>query len=465
MPTRRDQLQAYQFMMQRVTSALIVHETDPEVTPLRRGVGAVFAGVMIAVLVAAGFGVYGVFTGVGGTSWKSDGAVIIERETGATYVYRSGTLQPALNYASARLLSGESTVTTYRVSGEDLAGLPRKATVGIPGAPQSLPESDRLTGTPWTMCSVLSTSSAGTQTTTTTLLVGQDLSGGRALNDQALLVRDDLDGTNYLLWNDHRYRITDANATRSLFGAGVSPVAVGSAWLNGLPAGQDIGAIDVPGRGSPSALLSGFSVGDIVYYPINQGLQYYLVRTDGLASLSELQVRILQGQYSVQPKQIPASAANAAPVSTALAPAAGEAAPPTRPPALTSSDTTTLCARTGDARTAPVISVGGNNGQLAAGIQTTQQSGAGTKLADRVLVPPGGVAVVRALPSETATAGAYNLVTDLGLRYPVPSAKALEALGYSESQAVDMPAALVQRIPQGPTLDFAPAAMPATPQS
>lgn len=37
MPTRRDQLQAYQFMMQRVTSALIVHETDPELTPLRGG--------------------------------------------------------------------------------------------------------------------------------------------------------------------------------------------------------------------------------------------------------------------------------------------------------------------------------------------------------------------------------------------------------------------------------------------
>lgn len=452
-------------MMQRVTSALIVHETDPELTPLRRGVGAVFAGVMIAVLVAAGFGVYGVFTGVGGTSWESDGAVIIERETGATYVYRAGSLQPTLNYASARLLSGASTVTTYRVSGEDLAGLPRKATVGIPGAPQSLPETDRLTSIPWTMCSVLTQSSAGIPITTTTLLVGQDLTGEVPLGQQALLARDDTDGTSYLLWNDHRYRITDPNVTRSLFGAGVDPVTVGSAWLNGLPAGQDIGAIDVPGRGQSSALLSGLSVGDIVDYPINQGLQYYLVRTDGLAPLSELQVRILQGQYSVQPKQISASAVNAAPVSSALAPASGEAAPPARPPTLTSSNTTTLCARTGDAHSAPTISVGGDASKLGTGIQTTQQNGAGTKLADRVLVPPGEAAVVRALPSDTATAGAYSVVTDLGLRFPVPSAKALEALGYSETSAVDMPAALVQRIPQGPTLDFAPAMMPATPQS
>ncbi|OXM72872.1 MULTISPECIES: type VII secretion protein EccB [Amycolatopsis] len=466
MPTRRDQLQAYQFMMQRVTSALIVHETDPELTPLRRGVGAVFAGVMIAVLIAAGFGVYGVFTGVGGTSWKTDGAVIIERETGATFVYQSGELQPTLNYASARLLTSADKAGPHRVAGKNLAGLPRRPAVGIPGAPDSLPPAGRATATPWTMCSVLGQNLAGAPLTTTTLMVGQSMPGGVPLGQRAILASDSTDGTVYLVWNNHRYRITDGAVIRSVFGAQAGPVDAGTAWLNGLPVGQDIGRIDVPGQGSPSAVLSGFAVGDVVYYPLSRGVQYYLVRQEGLAPLTELQVRIISGQYSVRPKEITAAAANAAPTSNALVPAEGEAAPPALPPDLVTvpaEGRAALCSETHDARTDPVISIGGDTSVLDPAIDTTAESGTGTKLADRVLVPPGGVAVVRVLPSATATTGAYTLVTDAGLRYPVPDDKVLGQLGYSASSAVDIPAALVQRIPEGPTLNPSAAMLSAVP--
>src|SRR5258706_634875 len=97
MATRRDQLQSYQFMTQRVISAFIMRETDPVQSPLRRGVGAVFGGVMIAVLVGAVFGVYGLLTKIGTDPWQTDGSVIIEKETGATFVYRGGCLQPTPN--------------------------------------------------------------------------------------------------------------------------------------------------------------------------------------------------------------------------------------------------------------------------------------------------------------------------------------------------------------------------------
>ncbi|GLY64815.1 type VII secretion protein EccB [Amycolatopsis taiwanensis] len=465
MPTRRDQLHAYQFMMQRVTSALIVRETDPEQTPLRRGVGGVFAGVMVAVLIAAGFGVYGVFTGVGGTSWKADGAIVIERETGATYVYRAGELQPVLNYASARLLSNSQNAGPHRVAGADLVEIPRKTVVGIPGAPDSLPDADRITGTPWTMCSVLGSNLAGGPMTTTTLLVGRAMPDGTPLGQRAILARDDTDGAVYLVWNNHRYRITDPSVIRSVFGAQAGTVEVGTAWVNGLPSGQDIGPIDVPGRGQPSAALSGYTVGDIVYYPLSRGVQYNLVRSDGLAPLTELQMRILSGQYSVEPKPIPAAAANAAPASQALPVVQGEAAAPVTQPDLAvvpNQGRAALCSQTDDARGAPEISLGGDVSALAAGIQTRQESGTGTRLADRVLVPPGGVALVRVLPSGTASAGALNLVTDEGLRFPVPSEDVLAQLGYSAAQAVPMPAALVQRIPEGPTLDPAAAMSAAT---
>ncbi|MEN3308214.1 MAG: hypothetical protein V7603_4416, partial [Micromonosporaceae bacterium] len=41
MASRRDQLQSYQFLIHRVISALVMRETDPAESPLRRGVGAV----------------------------------------------------------------------------------------------------------------------------------------------------------------------------------------------------------------------------------------------------------------------------------------------------------------------------------------------------------------------------------------------------------------------------------------
>lgn len=66
------------------------------------------------------------------------------------------------------------------------------------------------------------------------------------------------------------------------------------------------------------------------------------------------------------------------------------------------------------------------------------------------------VAVGRVL----GTPGTYNVVTDLGIRYPVPSGEALQMLGYAPDQAVEIPAALVARISQGPPLDPATAIQP-----
>src|SRR5690349_21198013 len=101
MASRRDQLQSYQFLTQRVVSAFVMRETDPAQSPLRRGIGAIFAGLMIAVMVGAGFGVVGILTKGGSGGWKVDGTVVIEKETGAAYLYQGGALHPMLNYASA----------------------------------------------------------------------------------------------------------------------------------------------------------------------------------------------------------------------------------------------------------------------------------------------------------------------------------------------------------------------------
>ncbi|HEY0620765.1 MAG TPA: type VII secretion protein EccB, partial [Kribbella sp.] len=51
MATKRDQLQAYQFLVQRVVSALVIRESDPEQPPFRRPTAAAIGSVALAVLV------------------------------------------------------------------------------------------------------------------------------------------------------------------------------------------------------------------------------------------------------------------------------------------------------------------------------------------------------------------------------------------------------------------------------
>ncbi|GHJ05916.1 hypothetical protein TPA0907_02830 [Micromonospora humidisoli] len=80
---------------------------------------------MVAVLVAAGVGIYGLLTKVGGNSWRQPGAVVVEKESGATYIYLDGRLHPTLNYASALLAAGRPGTPVVRVSASTLGTVPR----------------------------------------------------------------------------------------------------------------------------------------------------------------------------------------------------------------------------------------------------------------------------------------------------------------------------------------------------
>jgi hypothetical protein len=54
------------------------------------------------------------------------------------------------------------------------------------------------------------------------------------------------------------------------------------------------------------------------------------------------------------------------------------------------------------------------------------------------------------------------LVTDTGVRYPVAGPKALEQLGLSGLSIAQLPRAVVDLLPEGPLLDPAAAALPAS---
>jgi type VII secretion protein EccB len=458
--SRRDQLQSYQFLVHRVISALVMRETDPAESPLRRGVGAVFAGFMIAVIVAAGFGIFGLLTKIGNSKWQFDGAVVVEKESGAVYLYRDETLHLMANYASALLASGHTPPTTASVSRNSLLHTPRGGELGIPNAPTSLPDAGKALTEPWSACSV---PTADGQNATTALLVSRSPAGAARLpNDRGLLVRLPNKQNYYLVYHGYKYAIHQQGVVlTSIYPANPPTMTVSPAWLNTLITGQAIDPITVPDAGARSTAVPNHTNGDLLVTQLPQGPQHYLVFPDGLAAITELQKDIYVGETGAQPISISIREVTAGPEINRLKPPAGDVAPPYSPPKLfaPASSQDPVCTRTDDPQqNRPSVLVGGT--VPAGGIATTQSTASGTLLANRVLVPGGQVAVIRVLASPTATTGAYNIVTDNGVRYPVVSEAALAMLGYDAGKAVGLPAEFATLAPAGPTLDPAAAILP-----
>ncbi|MFF7472440.1 type VII secretion protein EccB [Streptomyces sp. NPDC008092] len=151
MQTRRDHVQAYQFAMGRLASALVSGDPGRGDSPTRRSaLGSVF-GVGVTVLLCAGFGVYGLISPVAKDDWRKDGAIVLEEDTGNRYVYAGGELRPVRNYASALLIAG-GRGTPETVSAKSLAGVPHGTPVGIQGAPDTVPTASALATGAWARC-------------------------------------------------------------------------------------------------------------------------------------------------------------------------------------------------------------------------------------------------------------------------------------------------------------------------
>ncbi|UOX90918.1 type VII secretion protein EccB [Amycolatopsis sp. FBCC-B4732] len=470
MASKRDQLQAYQFLVQRATSALVTRETDPEQPPFRRTGSATFAGVALGIVSLAGAGVYGLVVPGGNTSWRQDSAVIVEKETGTRYVYLDGRLHPVANYASALLLLGDHKATE-QVSRESLAGVPRGPRLGIPDAPDALPAPDRLLTGSWSLCSAPASDLAGTRIEESVLLAGAAPAGGAQLGDQALLVELVTNGDRYLVWHGHRHRIEDYAAVGTGLALTAEPWArVGRPWLDVLPEGAPIGPIPVARPGEPSTAVPGrtdLRAGMLlVVRPSGGGEQYYLAERDVLRPISVL-------QYDIQRAAAQTTAAypGGDPVAVTLPPSlattshrldpaddAEGAAPPARPPIARLQDReATVCATFEPGASSPGLRVDPVLPPADALSATARRSPAGTPLADRVYVPPGSAAVVEAMPSAQAPSGTLTLVTDMGRRYSLAAPEVLKMLGYPADRVLRLPAGLVARLPEGPGLDPAAA--------
>jgi type VII secretion protein EccB len=451
MASRQDLIHGFQFAARRVVSAVVLRQTDPKEWPFRRLGGAGAGSVMLAVVALAAVGVYGMVFPGGKSSWRDGRSVVVDKRTGASYVYVDGKLHPALNFTSAALLVGSTNVTTTVT--DSIAAVPRGVEVGIDGAPATLPAPDQLVSPPWSLCTEQVPDESGTPVSRTRLVVGRSPGQGRRPGEAAVLVTDTADGKQYLVWHDRRFLLADPAVDRVALNLDSQvAVPVGDAWLQALPAGQPIARLTPDGSGGPSTAVPGAAVGDL-FKVVTQDrtAQYYLAGSDSLVPISALQAQIQIGHGTAE-----------TPLSPGDASAARKAAPPaatgTQPPATVpqyvrpQQASTVVCASYPDGSFAPQVLVDSAI-PAGGGVTTAGASSSGTSLADRIWLPPGRAALVESLPSPQADHGPLYLVTDVGRRFAIPSGEVLRSLGLDRVTTSRLPAGLVVRIPEGPALD------------
>ncbi|MFC8714350.1 type VII secretion protein EccB [Streptomyces sp. NPDC057197] len=478
MQSRRDQVMAHQFLVSRLTSGLLRADPDLAEPPARRTNRGITYGTVVAVVVAAGFLLFGFIKPGGNSSWRDGKSLITEKGTGTRYVY-DGRLHPVLNYPSARLLLGPD-MATVSVSAQSLAEARHGNPVGIPGAPDSLPAATALDAHPWQVCAATTVTASGARKPLTVLAVDTETQGAGVPSDQGVLVHGP-DGDTYLLWQDNRFRIPGGRSTLAALGyGGTDALAVSAAFLDGVPAGADLTAPALSGLGSAGPSLDGHPtrVGQVFTVQTPGSAQrYYVLGHDGLIPLTATQAALVLGDRRTKEKAYPGNAPAAVALSAqalggTLAPTGSDSAQavrqsgarlPQQPPALlTVPDSAGVCVGL-DAQgtravqvTLTLVPVRSLTDQA---LPPLKASAPACLAVDGIAVTPGGGSLVRALNSSGGGTGtATYLVTDNGVKYRLPGADAAKALGYDLGAAEGLPGAVLDMLPTGPDLSPASAA-------
>src|SRR5579875_2121841 len=325
MQNRKDLLQAHRLMTQRAALALLQAEPDPPDRPLRRLNVGVFSSVLVAVIVVAVFGIWGLIAPGKATGLTAAGTLIIDSQTGTPYIWckhDGKRLCPVVNYASARLALDTSSPNQRTVSQSSLAGYPRGPLIGISGLPQDLPTSSQLVGAPWSVCVQAETSPGTLQQHQVTTLVGGHRVGGQALSAaKALLVA--AGGAQWLIWNGQRMLIPAKEQRNVLTALDTTqqPESMPSAWLNAFPQSSAFAPPAISGFGGSVSGPGGGSakIGQVFTTSAAPGApqQSYVMLSDGkLQKITQVQAELLNaapGQTTAGTVNASAAASDSAP--------------------------------------------------------------------------------------------------------------------------------------------------------
>lgn len=299
----RTQVTGYQFLARRTAMALTLWRVRMEIEPGRRQTLAVVASVSAAAVICLGALLWSFINPSG---QLNESPIIADRDSGALYVRVGGTLYPALNLASARLIAGRAD-NPHKVRSSQIAEQPHGPMVGIPGAPSVIsptsPESSS-----WLVCdAVTSTPGVGAPSPVTVTVIDgtPDLSGRRHVvsGSDAVVLRYDKD--TWVIREGRRSRIDAANRS-VLLPLGLTPEQVtqarpmSRALFDALPVGPELSVPTVPNAGNPADFPGAPGpVGTVLATPqISGPQQYSVVLPDGVQTVTPVVAQILQNAGS-----------------------------------------------------------------------------------------------------------------------------------------------------------------------
>ncbi|NUP37561.1 MAG: type VII secretion protein EccB, partial [Streptomyces sp.] len=369
------------------------------------------------------------------------------------------------------------------------SGLKRGATIGIPYAPDRLPDAaDAAQAKIWAVCDRPG-GGTGRGARQAVFVLGGDedeaLSGPSALTgDQVLYVQDenrnsylvDRRGTKFPLGGaggaPTRGQDTTGLLLRTLFGETARPQTVTGTWLASLNSGTRIGFPPIDGRGGrvpvdgvPAAKAT---AGTVLQATSAVGAQYYVITRKGVAPVTRFAaLLLLQANAQTDPVRISIPA---------------DPLPAFIPADWPQGDPSRVNTTTGDSPRDVSCSV--LHGGMTATSSPRLTVWAGKDYPEQILdgtasayVTPGSGLLYQEVAGDDVSGGTLYLATDTGLRYAVSrnndSAAAEKAstvrhatgqaavrLGYADVKPLSIPSAWSELLPKGPALDTTSAARP-----
>lgn len=438
MQTQRDHVHAHQFMMGRLSAALVLGDPSGAEVPGRRALTGLMFGILLAVLVVAGFGVYGWLVPGGSKAYREAGLILVEKETGTRYLYIDGVLHPATDLPTALLWQGSSAKVKL-ISRASLAGVPRGQALGIPGGPHDVPAPESFVSGPWLVCLPEKPGGAGLG-----LNLDPHAPSAPIPPEQLTVVRDQA-GTVHLLTQGRRHRVADDAVLVALGVDAVSAVAASESWLSQVPTGPDLAPAAIAGKGQAGPRIGGrsYDIGTLFRQSTGaRGAQFFVLRSDGLAAMSETEF-LFAGVLS---RSEPVTLHSADLLS---APRSQDRSLIDRLPDLAGAaehrlDDRVLCLRQTPTAANTVSSVVVEASRAAAAIDT---AGRGA-----VRGPAGGAMAVFGVPVASNTNPPIYFLSSGGVAFPLQDAAAAAALKIDRVRPIPFPQELLAAVRQGPTL-------------
>lgn len=326
-----------------------------------------------------------------------------------------------------------------------LEGIPIGDTVGILGAPDTLPEANHLDGTGWAACA--------TPDATSVRLGGDRL---REAPDVGGIVVSN-DGETYVIAGSTSYRIPEQERTAVLRAIGLDtavPAEVRGEWLALFERGTDLRPLAFDGSGTVDGV--DLPAGSVIRPTGGGDDERYLLTADGsLARLSGLAYRLylLGGGSGSLGEEVEISPSQIGALPTADAAGAADWPQRTLAPVAATTPCATLSGSADDQRT--VLADAGQDASTGADDDDAARpsddaSGSGAAAGSTVVtVAEDGGALVRG-----GSAGALTLIDGSGTAYAVPGevTTGVARLGFAEADVAVVPAAWIQLLPAGPAL-------------